>query len=69
MNFVVPPGGGLRWLTKWEYKVVSYNGSPDSKMERELNQLGKQGWELASVIAHGEESSCFTLVLKRPTPL
>ncbi len=50
----------------WEYKVVHFPAaSEDSEMK--LNQLGKQGWELACAMpirgVYGEEIEVY---LKRP---
>ncbi len=60
--------------TKWEYKVDFYEPGAGSyntaDLERELNNIGEQGWELASIIEHesGENIADFTFVLKRPKP-
>ncbi len=60
--------------TKWEYYVDSYEPSAGSyntaDLKGELNKLGEQGWELASMIEHvsGESIADFTFVLKRPKP-
>jgi len=57
--------------TKWEYKVDIYEPTDESyntgEIERELNELGDHGWELASVIEHtsGERIADFVFVLKR----
>ena len=44
--------------TQWEYKKVNW-GSDDSM--KKLNELGKQGWEVAGVAACPEGA-----LLKRP---
>jgi len=40
---------------RWSYKVLElklklFGGSMSSRLEDELNRLGKQGWELVSII-------------------
>jgi hypothetical protein len=39
---------------KWEYKVIGFNGSlkadENKRLERRLNELGDDGWELVEVL-------------------
>jgi hypothetical protein len=52
---------------QWEYKTVKVN--PNRRvMQRELNRLGKQGWELVDVQKKGtfEWGTKSTLTLRRP---
>lgn len=39
-------------LVQWEYQIINdwEHGNPDS--EEGLNELGKEGWELVSVVDH-----------------
>jgi len=49
----------------WEYKCIQCNlaqGQPPSSAE--LNHLGKDGWELSTMITHGNMLYCY---LKRLT--
>jgi hypothetical protein len=41
-------------MQKWEYKKVSFSAE-----EKELNELGAQGWELAA-------ANDYYLIFKRP---
>ena len=41
--------GGVS-VTRWEYKVVGYDGSGFlDEREKEFNQIGSEGWELVTV--------------------
>jgi hypothetical protein len=45
-----PPlgGGAIHFGARWEYRVVPYRaGQSERELERALNELGAQGWELA----------------------
>jgi hypothetical protein len=42
----------VRDKTVWQYKLVSRDRS--GLNEDELNDLGKDGWELAAVLSHGD---------------
>ena len=46
----------------WEYKVVTMTKATTDSTENELNQLGQDGWELATRLGGGEGNS---LVFKR----
>ena len=50
---------------EWEYKVIQIDASPVGGvapvMERTLNELGREGWELVAVWGYP-----FVLFLKRP---
>ena len=41
--------------TQWQYQVVTYKlqwkGFDYTEVERQLNELGSQGWEMVSTIA------------------
>ena len=38
-------------MTKWEYRVISL--SPNMpEIQKELNRMGQQGWELVSIFTH-----------------
>jgi hypothetical protein len=49
-----PPaaGGAIQFGARWEYRVVGYRaGQTERELERELNELGEQGWELAAALS------------------
>ena len=49
-------------MTKWEYKTIKWDGS--IKLEKILNELGNDGWEL--VIAYKSRCEfCDLLILKK----
>jgi len=48
-------------MQKWEYKIVDAETS-----EEQLNKLGRDGWELAGVIAYSSDGCSTSLVFKRP---
>ena len=58
----------IKWLEitpanpVWEYKVVTMTKATTDSTENELNQLGQDGWELATRLGGGEGNS---LVFKR----
>ena len=54
-----PEGELLVTEQKWEYKVILWSSWDRTLLERTLNELGSQGWEVTATM---EE----TLVLKRP---
>lgn len=47
---------------EWEYKVVTMTKATTDSTERELNQLGQDGWELTTRLGGGDGAS---LVFKR----
>lgn len=55
----------------WEYKYLEVGGRKPDKMERQLNELGQQGWELVSIAAPPKgqmgafSTSSLVAVLKR----
>ena len=59
-------------VTKWENRVYFHklkeNHLPSSETEQELNKLGEEGWELASLTRDSTEEAGFefTFFLKRP---
>lgn len=57
-------------MRKWEYFVhyseASSLGPGSVELQQSLDHLGQQGWELVSVVRHGESVVCF---LKRPVGL
>lgn len=46
---------------RWDYKVVLWSSWDMNLLERTLNDLGDDGWEVAATMNE-------TLVLKRPQP-
>ena len=36
-------------MDKWEYKVVDYVGENEKKIEKWLNELGADGWEVVTM--------------------
>jgi len=55
--------------TRWEYQVMSigsvWKGIKDEQLQAVLNELGTQGWEVASVHTPGQ-SPKVVIVVKRP---
>ncbi|RMH91102.1 DUF4177 domain-containing protein [Lysobacter pythonis] len=53
---------------RWEYKVIdvsaNLSGRPGEKVERTLNELGEDGWELVSAL-RGSLMEPTRLYLKR----
>ena len=56
--------------TKWEYQVMTigsvWKGIKDEQLQDVLNELGIQGWEVASIHTPGGASNKMTIVAKRP---
>lgn len=57
-------------MKQWEYKIVDLSGGMfgskvDSPTERDLNELGDNGWELSTTMADGTHHDN-KLVFKRP---
>lgn len=63
--------------TKWEYKflrignltTMSYQDGRLEKEEKELNQLGMEGWELVSCVENGYNSGPFIAIFTFKRPL
>ena len=52
--------------TRWEYRVVEMEGTI-AERERELNQLGLEGWELQSILGASQgRIMSFNHYFKRP---
>jgi Domain of unknown function (DUF4177) len=58
---------------KWEYKSITYkagsafgNTSTAAEVEELMNQLGKDGWELAAALAPPTSGAANVLIFKRP---
>ena len=49
-------------MQTWEYKVVTMKKAATDSTEDELNQLGQEGWELATRLGGSDGTS---LVFKR----
>ena len=57
-------------MKKWEYKVFGWHDLRrerflDKGLEKYLNSLGQQGWELVDIEFRGENHTFFTGVAKR----
>jgi hypothetical protein len=53
-------------MTKWEYKVHALSPATAKDSEAELNELGKQGWELAAADRPSDGITYRILIFKRP---
>jgi len=42
--------GGGKEAKRWEYKSVSFD--PSSDVQLKLNELGKEGWQLVSIVPY-----------------
>jgi hypothetical protein len=58
---------------KWEYKSITYQDSATfgrtattADVEAQMNQLGKDGWELAAALHPTTEGTANLLLFKRP---
>jgi len=48
-----PPMIYVEQPTKWEYKQIIRNLENEKPLEeRELNELGKDGWEMTGIVQH-----------------
>jgi hypothetical protein len=68
-----PAKNGL--AAKWEYKVVVYerflrafDGTPVENVQKHLNTLGRDGWEVCGVIFEGDPTYMSVYTLKRRSP-
>ena len=65
---------GTMTVTTWEYKIevldfLMDKDEPLRGIEAQLNELGKQGWEVVSVTPKMGRGDSWTFVyLKRPKP-
>jgi hypothetical protein len=41
----------IKYITKWEYKILNSNNQSLLTREAEMNKLGQEGWELVAVRA------------------
>ncbi|RRJ31388.1 DUF4177 domain-containing protein [Halocatena pleomorpha] len=61
--------GGYLYMQQWEYKICKLSGRAMSTIElpteEELNELGKDGWELATSMTDKTDFDN-TLIYKRP---
>lgn len=48
--------------TQWEYTTLGI----DSDVEKNLNKLGQENWEVVAAGAQGSSASSNKLILKRP---
>lgn len=61
-------------VISWEYKVVETGGRKPDKLQKELNELGQEGWELVAIAAPPKgqlgalSTSSLVAILKRPQP-
>ena len=58
-------------MKKFEYKTESFGTPACTGMEKQLNKLGKEGWELVSVCpsdSYGNGLCMITAFLKREIP-
>ncbi|MCS6906508.1 MAG: DUF4177 domain-containing protein [Anaerolineales bacterium] len=57
-------------IAPWEYRVLSvgsaWRGPRDEVLEEALNELGAEGWEVISVLAHDYGGGKVRVVAKRP---
>ena len=55
---------------KWEYVFETFNrplfGAGDKKIEKWMNKLGADGWELVSISNENRAGNQMVCVLKRP---
>lgn len=63
--FLNPEGGNV--VQKWEYKILNvekafYSNKADEEIEKALNVMGKEGWELVGYVTF----KVHMLAFKRP---
>jgi hypothetical protein len=51
---------------KWEYKTIKLSGGEVDQLDRTMNELGAQGWELAAAFDVGGSSVVVVAIFKRP---
>jgi hypothetical protein len=57
---IAPPIVYVREDVRWEYKIVERDLLTGSALgEAELNELGAEGWEVASVLIHRDKVSFY----------
>ena len=42
--------GGARDMTKWEYRIDKFGTYYEDDVTEQLNELGREGWELVAVV-------------------
>jgi hypothetical protein len=62
---LIPEGGNP--VIKWEYKIINvekafYSNNADEIIEKSLNDLGQEGWELVGYVTF----KAYMIVFKRP---
>jgi len=62
---LIPEGGNQ--VMKWEYQIINlekafYSNNADEIIEKSLNELGQEGWELVGYVTF----KAYMIVLKRP---
>jgi hypothetical protein len=59
--FVAPPP------PKWEYMVKTFEGKDNKSFEKELNEVGEEGWELGGAVSkvNSGNSGPLRLIFKR----
>jgi hypothetical protein len=52
---------------KWEYKVKTVEGRDNESFEKELNEMGEEGWELGGTVSkvNAGNSGPLRLIFKR----
>jgi hypothetical protein len=41
-------------LAKFEFKIISLNSADREKSERNLNEMGANGWQLVGITSHNQ---------------
>ena len=52
-------------MIKWDYEVIKYDPESTSETERDLKDMGRNGWELVSVTLHTDEYGACLLCFLR----